>query len=722
MKYAYTDHIVMRVPRFPENYIRMALADGDFFESVIASDDFKAAVYLASPSLSAEHEKYLAGRLAAKECSRLKNTLLKYLGRMSTRCTPFATFAACAAVEVGSEGDGIVLSQEVKTCSRPDMLYLCSLSQVLQARMRRNLRYRANSTLYRVGGSVRYVSCRYLPNGRSYSIEQVKNTGLLTFVLKLCQNGYIGYGEIVKSIIDNYDAGEKEIEHYVDDLIVNRLIVGEIEPFVTGDDYLSFLQVNASVECRPDIDVIVDAVAAIDKCGNVAMYAKCYDEIISMLGKYGIKCDKKYVVQTDSFRSLKHGIVSKQITDQLGECMTLMAKITPRHEVANIADFRRRFEQRYEAREVGLLEALDPDVGIGYIVNNDRIPNPLIAGLRLPQAQQRQMGQLSLTPIVKILLQKIMVFNAETDNAIELTDDDVRELGADFGDLPLSMAAFFRVIGKNADGTYQLADVHFSGVSAANMLSRFAYEETIKPIVMTIARLEQASVDDAIVAEIAHISESRTGNILFRPHIRDYEITYLTGSTLDDEHVIPASDLLVSVKGRKVVLRSRSLQREIVPRLTSAHNYKGNTTPLYRFLCDLQSQSGRVSLYFSWGGLEAVYDYLPRVVYKQNILSLARWTLAKEKFMNKGAVLADMDKVRSWRADKRLPREVNLVVGDNKLYIDLECATSVGLLIGEVSKLGKFVLEEYLPCTGYVVDEQGNSYANEFIMPYVKMP
>lgn len=651
----------------------------------------------------------------------MKNTLLKYLGRMSTRCTPFATFASCAAVEVGNE-DNIVLSQEVKTCSRPDMLYLCSLSQVLQVKMRRNLRYRANSTIYRVGGSVRYVSCRYLPNGRSYSIEQVKSSGLLAFVLKLCWNGYVGYGEIVKSVIGNYDVGEKEIEHYVDDLIGNQLIVGEIEPFVTGDDYLSFLQANIGVEYRADIDAMAKAVATIDKGGNVATYAKCYEEIANILGKYNIECDKKYVVQTDSFRLLKRGVVSKQIANQLSECMTLMAKITPRHEVANIADFCRRFEQRYEAREVGLLEVLDPNVGIGYIVNNDRIPNPLIAGLRLPWAQQRQMGQLSLTPIVKILLRKIMDFNAETGNAIELTDDDVRGLDADFGDLPLSMAAFFRIIGKNSNGTYRLADVHFSGASAANMLSRFAYEKNIRPMVMTIARMEQAAVNDAIVAEIAHISESRTGNILFRPHIRDYEITYLAGSTLDDEHVIPASDLMVSVKGRKVVLRSRRLQKEIIPRLTSAHNYKGNTTPLYRFLCDLQSQSGRASLYFSWGGLEAVYDYLPRVVYKHNILSPARWTLAKERFMSGKASSVDMDKVRSWRAAKRLPREVNLVVGDNKLYIDLECATSVSLLAGEVSKLGKFVLEEYLPCTGYVVDEHGNSYANEFIMPYVKMP
>ena len=569
---------------------------------------------------------------------------------------------------------------------------------------------------------MRYVSCRYLPNGRSYTIEQVKSTGLLSFVLKLCQRGYVGYDEIAASVIANYDAGEEEIKRYIDGLIANQLIVGEIEPFVTGDDYLSFLRANAGEEYRADIDAIADAVAAIDRCGNVAAYAKSYDGITETLGKYNIKCDKKYAVQTDSFRLLKHGTISRQIAVQLGECMVLMAKISPRREVANLADFRRRFEQRYEAREVGLLEALDPDAGIGYIVNNDRMPNTLIAGLRLPQAQQRQAGQLQLTPIVKILLRKIMVFDAAAGKALELTDEDVRGLGADFGDLPLSMAAFFKVIGKNPDGTYQLADVHFTGASAANMLSRFAYDQTIRPIVETVASRERAAAGDAIIAEIAHISASRTGNILFRPHIRDYEITYLTGSTLDDEHVIPASDLLVSVKGQKVVLRSRKLQKEIIPRLTSAHNYKSNTTPLYRFLCDLQSQSGRASLYFSWGGLEAVYDYLPRVVYKQNILSPARWTLGKEELMGKRAASVDMDKVRLWRAAKRLPREVSLVVGDNKLYIDLECAASVGLLFDEVSKLGKFVLEEYLSCTDFLTDEQGSGYANEFIMPYVKMP
>lgn len=726
MKYAYTDMMVLRTPHYPECYIHRALTDPDFFRSVISSEDFKRAIFFVSPSLSAEHEKYLAGKLPEKERPRIEGTLLKYLARMSTRCTPFATLASCSAVKVG-ERNGIVLAQNTRACLRPDMLYLCSLSQWLQANraMRLKLKYKANSTLYRIGGKLRYVAYRYTPNGRTYTIEQVSATGLLGFVLKQCRE-YIGFAELVDRIKSVYEISDEDTDNYINLLIDNQLIISELDPFVTGGDYFSHLR-QVTLRCNDEagkiaaIDTINAALQRASQAECVKQLSQCYDDIAGALAEFGIKSNKKFLVQTDSIRETHKGCVSRELTEQLSSCMAFLNKITPQYENGNLADFKRRFTERYEAREVGLLEALAPDTGIGYTVKEDRVPNTLLAGLRLPQ-RARPLGQITLTPLTVILLRKLAEMNPAEDGIVTLTDDDVKGLKENTRDLPLSMAAFFRIIGRNEDDTYELADLHFSGASAANMLSRFAHADaSIEAMVKAVARQEQLSQPDAVIAEIAHVSESRTGNILSRPHLREYEITYLTNSILPDDHVIPVSDLTVSVQGQKIVLRSRRLQKEVVPRLTTAHNFRNNTTPVYRFLCDLQTQHVRASLGFTWGGLENVYDRLPRVVYKHCILSPAKWVLTKEDFPVK-KLPADMTKVHQWREVKKLPCETNLVMGDNKLYINLENEACVALLAHEVSRTGRFVLEEYIPCRNFVTDEQGRSYNNEFILPYVKMP
>ena len=166
MKYAYTDLVVFRTPRYPEQYIHRALDDKDFFKSVVSSEEFKRAIYFASPTLSAEHEKYLAGTLPPKQVARLEGSLLKYLARMSTRCTPFATLASCATASVGDHDD-MAIAHEIDCNLRPDMLYLCSLSQSLQCNneIRLRARYKVNSTLYRIGNKLRYIAYRYTPDG-----------------------------------------------------------------------------------------------------------------------------------------------------------------------------------------------------------------------------------------------------------------------------------------------------------------------------------------------------------------------------------------------------------------------------------------------------------------------------------------------------------------------------------------------------------------------------
>ena len=109
-----------------------------------------------------------------------------------------------------------------------------------------------------------------------------------------------------------------------------------------------------------------------------------------------------------------------------------------------------------------------------------------------------------------------------------------------------------------------------------------------------------------------------------RPSFRKYEIPILTFSGVDDEHTISLSDLMISVKDGRILLRSKKLNKEVVPRNTNAHNYSTDTIPYYHFLCDLQHQDSTLRLNWDWGMLRE-FKFLPRVKYGKTILSKAQY-------------------------------------------------------------------------------------------------
>ena len=95
------------------------------------------------------------------------------------------------------------------------------------------------------------------------------------------------------------------------------------------------------------------------------------------------------------------------------------------------------------------------------------------------------------------------------------------------------------------------------------------------------------------------------------------------------------TDLLVSVRGSRIVLRSRSLDKEIVPRLTTAHNFSGTGgLGLYRFLCTLQAQVGASGLDF---GPFDLLPFRPRVRTGRFVLATRRWRLDNKELEKLGA-------------------------------------------------------------------------------------
>nr|HMN29223.1 thiopeptide-type bacteriocin biosynthesis protein [Caldilineaceae bacterium] len=202
----------------------------------------------------------------------------------------------------------------------------------------------------------------------------------------------------------------------------------------------------------------------------------------------------------------------------------------------------------------------------------------------------------------------------------------------------------------------------------------------------------------ALFAEIVHLPEGRIGNVLCRPVLRPYEIPYLGQAGADPHQQIPLTDLLVSVVGNRIVLRSQQLGRRVIPRLTTAHNYASRSLGIYKFLCSLQNQEVAGALRWDWGAFDSA-DFLPRVTYRRLVLARARWRLSDAEIgdLVKSSSASCFQTLQALRSERRLPRHLLLVDHDNLLPVDLDNILSIEAFVDELKGRSDAILVEQFP-------------------------
>jgi len=180
---------------------------------------------------------------------------------------------------------------------------------------------------------------------------------------------------------------------------------------------------------------------------------------------------------------------------------------------------------------------------------------------------------------------------------------------------------------------------------------------------------------------------------------------------------------MVGIEGSSIVLRSRRLNRRVIPRLTNAHGFLNpQLSSAYRFLCYLQHQHGTSVPGFLWGALEAL-DYLPRVKVGRLELSLARWSLSKNtvEALGKEEGYKRFAAVQELRRTRNLPRSVVLQEGDNSLPVDLDNALSVDACVHVMKRGAQATLVEMYPSSQElcVAGPEGH-FHHELVVPFVR--
>jgi len=725
-RYFPLSHFIHRSPTFPLNYA-FSIDKNSFDIKLFNIENLlEEAIFISSQSLYGEMVKLRGGQINIDK-GRFRQSLLQYYLRMSTRCTPFGLFAGCTIGTIGDETSIACNNKEKKVRkkhTRLDMNFLCALIYDIenQDEIKSKLKYFPNSSIYSIGNKLRYIEFGFENAKRVHKVTAVDNSGYLSAILKRAEFG-CRLDELKEAIVSD-NISTDDAEEFLKEVISAQLLVSELQPVVTGGDLLERLinqleKLFPGFSLLPILKDIQSGIEFINK-SDAGLAVSYYQEIICLVEKTGTKYDPKYIFQTDLELVFDKCSIDRKRVDEIQESLTILNKLTKQQVKSNLTAFTEKFSELYEEREMPLSIVLDPEIGIGYPpAIGYSVPAPLVDGLFYNTDGENNFN-VRVSDAEYLILRKYHETIKNSSRVIEITEDDLKEIKAVWDDLPQTIA----VMAEMLNDKIVLHSV--GGSSAANLVGRFCYMNSdLQDFVAEIIEHDEKGETDAVYAEIVHLPEARVGNILFRPVIRQYEIPYLASSTMSMEHQIPVSDLFVSVRNSRIFLRSGKLNKVVIPRLTTAHNYSFNSLPIYHFLCDMQTHNLRGGLYFSWPQILQNEEYLPRVTYKNVILSLSRWFVKKEhvkELLNFNSEEELLAATNEWRNSKEIPQYVELVDGDNKLFVDLNNVLQVQMLFSVIKQRDTFTLQEFihLPDKAIVHDEQGNCYTNQAIFTFTK--
>jgi len=685
----------------------------------------RQAIYQASPTLYDRFMLWL-NEVEISETAQLQYTLYKYMIRMCTRCTPFGLFAGCASAEISSQNQ-LVTAKHPYLHSRLTTQTLAAVHRWIlsQPAFRRQIKLKPNSTLYRIGDAYRYIEIESEGKTPHFFLSHVQQDSFTELVLNNVPFEGMSIPDVVR-LLQSVGLHASAAEAYLEELIGSGVLVFDIEPSIIGEDSFQCLagRISALANGYDQAGLLKDIFSRLQKAEGCPVQ---FERFRTELSERGIECPE-VLVRTDTYFPDSKFTIKNDYIQILQTQLSDLAVFGAHDEIPLLTDFKRKFKARYGGQELPLASVIDPDFGIGYGSARTHLSAyaPLLNNL-LDGSMDTPTGE-----PVKLWWQPQLfeAFDAFLENGIqkiEITEQNITELCKLRLQDPcwqtninkgLSMCCIGNLLSESVQ-TLDQDNFLFnltgcSGGSGISLLGRFSQgDQQLKTFLESYVKKEQQLNPDVVFAELVHCPHPAVGDILSRCSLYEYEIPYLERSSYPVENQLELEDLFISMHGDQIMLRSRKLNKRVIPRSTHAHNYQTGL-PLYRFLCDLQQEYTFKGIQWSWGDLDQ-RAFLPRVYYKNIILSRACWLLDTAVF--KGLTIADM---QNKLGAMNVPAQFSFASGDNELLIDATQPHSLNLLVKQLSKGSKVRLFEILqgPQDGIITGVDG-LYANEVVIPFL---
>jgi thiopeptide-type bacteriocin biosynthesis protein len=634
---------------------------------------------------------------------------------MCFRPTPFGSFSSFSVVP-WLNGPGIILDDQ------NPILHL-NIDQQAVNRLAETFTdieigenyFRCNRTFYMSGKDFRFITTTYSADKSKiyFDLESIERSPFTDELFLRCSGDYVKGQELIVRMMEISGCDLETATDYLQFLAGAQILIPQTANNIIGEDYLERM---LAFPGKPALSraLLGNVVGQLQNPGiyDSRQLKSISKQVEGLLP--GLDHEKPRQVFYGGLElNTGAGSLDRKYQEQVSEGLRALSVLVSHTQPPMLEQFIRDFISKYDKQRIPLLQAIDPDIGIGYGVLMDTIPmTDLLRDVHFKKPEAANIP-IEWSKIHQTLLRKWSENPHRTD-PIVFEEADILTLSPDSTlAAPPSLSALFRVV---RNGLY-LETV--GGITGTALIGRFtAWSAELHQISQELTSLEQMANPNVIFADIGQLSDPHADNINRRKHSYAYEIPINVASTLPADSQIALTDLWLSVRGGKLILESEKHQKVVIPRLSTAFNYSRNSLALFRILCDLQFQGLQGNYSFSLEQYFPQMSYYPRVMYKQTILSPAVWHLGGQdlKDIVKASPTDAILKLNQLRGKLKLPAIVALSKFDQQLVFDMDKDDEAAFLIECMKGSDEALLQEYyLPDETVVKTMDGSPLVNQFV-------
>ena len=586
---------------------------------------------------------------------KVRFTIWKYFNRAKFRSTPYGTFASVGLLTncFSAEDSKIVISHQQTVDSFIDWPYKSTIERDIKAELLKDCELFSNSTFYKTKDGLRYVSYE----NEAFEISEIGENESVENILLACLKPIK-----VSKLISYLGVSAEEVET-VQNLLVQmyslQLIFTEKDPNSIGIDFFERTGVAVSPETP------------------------------------------KYLLAN---RIAEQANFDQKLFQHLPSLVSALNLILPLEERPPLSKFIERFKKKFDQREVPLVIALDPEMGIGYedLEQSGGKEDFITQFVGRTADKQEPFGKLKQEIEVKLTEKSFKRGEPIFLDKIQLDENK------DKPKIPNTFSILLTV----ADDLV-FADT-IGGATANALAGRFTLgSKEIESHCRQIANIEQEANPDVLFFDVSYLAESNVDNINRRKLIYDYQLSILNFDTSEDP--LNLNDLMISVIGSEIVLRSKKHNKRVAPLMASAYNYSRSDLSAFRLLCDLQHHKIQTTLSFSLSSILPDLSYYPRLQFRNIVLSAAKWKVEKKSYEELLDGITAIKNCREYLEDIGVPAFFKAGLSDQTLCFNLQSDDDIDAFIQFMQKKESVYVEEVIiPNNNIVVDERGKPYLAQF--------
>lgn len=583
-------------------------------------------------------------------------TIWKYFNRAKFRATPYGTFASFSLLSnaIKPSESRIVVEEALKVRELIDWPHKNNIQLPLADLLQKNSLIFSNSSYYLTANSIRYIAC----TDGVFELAELDQDDFVIQILTACLKP-LRFNDLVKQL-NLSDTEVEELFGLLQDMHDLQLVFTNYDPNIIGDDYFERLGLANAAELP------------------------------------------KYLIAQ---RIALSGGINERSLQAIPGLISMLHNMMPAKDRDALSQFQVRFKKKFEDREVPLLLALDPEMGVGYdeleqsgqnsgfITRFNNKPPKKAEAENIRMALKSHLTEQKFEKGKTVYLNKLVLIPNQKTAPLPNSFSMVMSVHDDL--------IFIEQIG---------------GVTSNALSGRFTMAAgEVEQYAKDIASAEQQANPGVLFFDVAYMVEANVDNVNRRKLIYGHQLSILNFDT--STAPLALNDIQVSVRGTEIILRSKQLNKRLVPRMASAYNYIRSDLSVFRLLCDLQHQGLQTNLSFPLDTIYPDLDYYPRLQYQNIVLSSNKWKIKKEALLGPDQKLLTIAECRLYLNNLGVSEYFKAGMSDQTLCFALQNDDDINAFLQYVQKQGSTYIEEILiPQNSIVVDEAAKPYLAQFVL------